>query len=111
MIFFLIIPLWLIGLAVCALLAFFKPTRLLAIYLSLGGTGAVLLSFVISTLAMMAPAWLGQPLEGAGSAILLVAGYAVGVLGGGAAGAALGVLLAWRLTRKRTLTQAPATLT
>lgn len=100
MIYFLILPLWLVGLAVCAALAFFKPTRVLAIYLSMGGTGAVLTSLLVSTLVVMAPAGFGRPIEGAGAALLLMAGYLIGVVGGGVAGAGLGVLLAWRLTGK-----------
>jgi hypothetical protein len=97
MIYFLILPLWLVGLAICAGLAFFKPARVPAIYLSLAGTGAVVLSLLTSTLVLLVWAQVAD----SGSGLWLAAGYITGVLGGGGAGAGLGALLAWRLTRKR----------
>ena len=103
MIYFLIFPLWLVGLLLCGLLALFKPARVLAVYLSLTGTCAVLLSFLISTFIVWAPGAMGLTVDGAVAAIMLAGGYIVGVLGGGVAGAGLGALLAWRLTGQRAL--------
>ena len=110
MIYFLIIPLWLVGLAVCAVLAVFKPARVLAIYLSLSGTFAVILSLVLSTLVLVVPGPLGLTPEFFGGGLLFLAAYAVSALGGGVVGAALGAALAWRITRKPPVTIAGTTL-
>jgi hypothetical protein len=101
MIYFLIFPLWLVGLALCAALAIYKPARVLAVYLALSGSFAVILSFVTSTLIVLLPGWLGLSLNFSGAGVVVLGGYLIGMVGGGVLGAVLGAGLAWWLTRKK----------
>lgn len=98
MIYFLIFPLWLLGLAACGVMAFFRPLRILAVYLSLMGTGAAWLSLVCSLAAVIAPDMLGLTYA---SGLLFLGGYLAGMVFGGLLGAGLGAWAARRLTQGR----------
>lgn len=108
MIYFLILPLWILGLLGCGLLAIFKPMRVLAAYLALMGTTGVWLSFALSTLALVVPAWIDLPSNSNFSGMMLIGGYLAGMAGGGILGAVLGALLARKLTGKRPIISRPA---
>ncbi|MDP1911780.1 hypothetical protein [Brevundimonas sp.] len=108
MIYFLILPLWILGLLGCGFLALFKPVRVLAAYLALMGTVGVWLSFALSTLALVAPAWIDLPFDSSVGGILLIGGYLAGMAGGGILGTVLGALLARKLTGKRPIISRPA---
>ena len=101
MIYFLIFPLWLAGLVFCGALALFRPARVASAYLALMGTLAVWLSFVLSTLALIAPGWLGLQADNAWAGWVLAGGYLAGMATGGGLGLLLGALIAHRLTRGR----------
>ncbi|MDP1778047.1 MAG: hypothetical protein Q8K90_05505 [Brevundimonas sp.] len=107
MIYFLILPLWILGLLGCGLLALFKPVRVLAAYLALMGTAGVWLSLALSTLALVVPAWINLPSDSNVGGFLLIGGYLAGMAGGGILGAVLGALLAQKLTGKRPIISRP----
>jgi len=101
MIFFLLLPLWLIGLLGCAVLAIFRPLRVLAVYCATMGTLGVWMSLILSTLALMAPAWLGTPTGNGMDGVLLIGGYIVGCGVGGLVGIAAGAWIARKITKAR----------
>lgn len=107
MIYFLIFPLWLAGLAGCGILALFRPLRVASLYLALSGTLAVWLSFALSTLALVAPSLLGLDPDNDWAGWLLIGGYLAGLGIGGALGLVLGALLARRLTKGRPILSPP----
>ena len=95
--FFLIIPLWLGVLAIAAGLALLRRTRVLALYVAVSSTSALVFSMLISTAVIVAlakissyaapaPSWAGW---------VILGGYGAGILVGGLIGALLGVLLVW----------------
>ncbi len=96
MIFFLLLTAWLGLLTLSTLLGIFKNLRSFAVYLSATSTGALLGALALSTVVLVAAS--GSYLHGLnpaykGAAFFMV--YAVSI----ASGAALGVLLSFRLTR------------
>lgn len=99
MIFFLLLPLWLIGLAGCAVLAIFRPLRVMSVYCATMGTLAVWISLVLSSLALMAPGWLSLPVGNGFGGVLMIGGYVVGGGVGGLLGIALGAVIARWMTR------------
>ena len=107
MIYFLIVPLWILGLLGCGFLALFKPVRVLAAYLALMGTVGVWLSLALSTLVLVVPAWIDLPFDSSAGGILLIWGYMAGMAGGGILGAVLGALLARKLTGRRPIISRP----
>jgi len=101
MIYFLVLPLWLLGLLGCGVLALFRPLRVLSAYLALAGTLGVWMSFALSTGAIFVPSLLHMEEGSQAGAAVFIGGYLAGMAGGGLLGAVLGLLLAHRLTRGR----------
>jgi hypothetical protein len=95
MIYFLIFPLWVVMLSVCAIMAFFVSSRRIAIHLALMSTFAVWLSFLLSLALALG---FGALIQFSSWAKLgVIVGYIVGVIGGGLLGAVLGHFLAEKL--------------
>jgi hypothetical protein len=100
--FFLIIPVWLVVLALAGGLAFIKATRRLALYIAVCSTSGLIVSIIVSTLLLILTAklpWSDRfAMLGAG---VMIGSYLGAIMAGGVLGAALGFWALWRFTRKR----------
>jgi hypothetical protein len=97
--FFFIAPLWILCLVVGGVMFSSARRRSLSLYLLFASTGFAVFSFVCSTLVLVASGkWPGLFWH---SGLLTLVGYLGALLAGGAAGAAGGLALAYKLNRRR----------
>ena len=107
MLFFLLIPLWLGVLAIAAGFAFIRGTRVLALYLAVSSTSALLFAMTVRMAATVALAEMSRFAKPAPNwtAWVWLAGYRSSIVVGGLLGALLGVLLArWLRVRNQRIT-------
>lgn len=93
--FFVLIPMWL-GLLLCAaVLALFRGTRVLGLYVAASSTLALICSILVSTLAIVAMAKLSSFSQSAPwwMGLLLLIGYGGSILAGAVIGGVGGILL------------------
>jgi hypothetical protein len=103
--YFFIISAWLLILLLAGGLAFMRHTRRLAAYLAVCSTSGVLVSFVVSTVALILAAEVPQnTLPGLA---LLIGGYLGGIVMGGLMGVGLSFWLLYRYTGRRSDTVEP----
>jgi hypothetical protein len=100
--YFLILPVWLLILLIAGGLAFMKSTRRLAAYIAVCSTSGVLVSIVLSTLALILVAKLPWSASGStAGGIAFLASYIGGIALGGVLGVALGFWGLYRFTGSR----------
>ncbi|HYC98406.1 hypothetical protein [Brevundimonas sp.] len=93
------------GVGVCGLLALFRPTRVIAVYLASIAVCSVGVAFALAAAGLFG-AWLLYPYPGSGGdgqGLTMAIWGLVGLGVGGLAGAGVGIMLAHRLTRGRPL--------
>jgi hypothetical protein len=90
--FFLILPLWLLCLVIGGVLCIFKRVRFLSLYVILCSTGGTLVSFILSTLVLVVMPRLLPNM--AGSGLLVVGMYLLGIGFGGLIGVTAGLFAA-----------------
>ena len=102
--FFILIPIWLLCVVIGLAMLASRQLRFLASYVILGSTFGLLVSFVLSTTALLLFAWLAprighHRLGAIGSLLGYIGllGYIIGLVGGGFIGTAVGALMAYRL--------------
>jgi hypothetical protein len=97
--FFFIAPVWILCLLVGAVLFCFTKLRSLSLYILLASSGFTFLSFLCSTMVLLAAGKYPQLFWHSG--LLAVGGYLVALLGGGVLGAVGGLALAYKLNLRR----------
>ena len=100
--YFIIIPVWLAILACAGVLTFIRNTRRLAAYIAVCSTSALVVSIVVSTLALILTAKL--PWNSNGSVVggvVMIGSYLGGIVAGAVLGAALGFWGLYRLMNMR----------
>ena len=95
--FFFIVPLWLLCLVAGGVLLFSKRLRVLSLYLVMGSTGGVIVSFLLSLGVLLLA---GKFLGGTRFAWVALIGYLIGIVGGGTIGILGGGILA-RIVNRR----------
>jgi hypothetical protein len=101
MIFFLIVPVWLMLVCASGILLFFKVTRWLSAYLIVSSTLSVITSFVASLAGVVVFSTIGNEFGAKDfTGLFALGGYGVGLLVGGLFGAASGVLIVFIFHRR-----------
>jgi len=103
--FFFIVPIWLLCVVVGLALCFFRQFRFLSSYVVLSSTGALILSFALSSFWL----WFGPRLLSNASGwagLILIAAYLAGIAIGALVGIIAGFLAARKINRRLHWTQA-----
>jgi hypothetical protein len=100
-VFFLIIPAWLISVLAGIALACFQGVRRTGIYLITVSTGGTLLSLLLSTAVLFLGPSIGFKHFGKWSGVALIGTYVLAVIAGGLIGSVSGFLLTRKLLPRR----------
>ena len=93
--FFFILPMWLLAVGIGSVMLFRRATRTAAIYVLTMSTFATLVSFVLSTIVLLAGFWIASALPD-WTRFMALSAYAAAIPAGGL----LGAIAAFLITRK-----------
>jgi hypothetical protein len=102
---FLIVPLWLLCVAVGSVLCLFKRSRFLSLYLVLGSTGGAIVSLALSTFVL----WTAPKVFGTGhtwEGLVLITAYLGSIVLGSVVGAIVGFMAAGKINQRLRWTRA-----
>jgi hypothetical protein len=94
--FFFLIPIWLLVVLTGIVLLFFKRTRLLSAYLLVASTSGLIVSFVLSFAVLMLVAWM---LAGTSMAWIALVAHLFAIFVGGVIGFGLGAAVVYKTNK------------